>query len=166
MDRPNDSSDTWIPCDEYQQIQQRVPILCVDLLLLGPSADAVGLIRRATYAGNEGWCLIGGAVGRNEALLSALARHVEDTLGPAVSYDLASLDPLAIAEYFTEPLAGQLHDPRKHAVALSYVGTLTGEPHVGGEATAFRWFGRSELETVDFGFDQGRVVSRLLSRLD
>lgn len=165
MNQPGDRGDDWIPQEEYERIQARVPILCVDLLPLQPSTGAVGLIRRETYGGNEGWCLIGGAVKRNEDLLAAIARHVDSTLGGDVEHELSSDEPLVVAQYFTEARAGRLHDPRKHAVALSYTGTLHGDPQPQGEAIEFRWFGPDELDTVHFGFGQGDVVGELLNRL-
>jgi ADP-ribose pyrophosphatase YjhB (NUDIX family) len=155
----------WIPKADYDLIQARVPILCVDLLPISTARNAVGLIRRETADGGEGWCLIGGAVGRDEPLLEAVARHVRSTLGDRFEFRLVSADPLAVVEYFTDPSLGELHDPRKHAVALSYVAVCKGEPTPAGEALEFRWFPRDELIDVPFGFGQGATVDRLLDRL-
>lgn len=154
-----------IPKAEYDLIQARVPILCVDLLPVNAASDAIGLIRRETPGEGEGWCLVGGAVVRNEPLLEAIDRHVHSTLGDRFDFRLASQEPLAVIEYFTEPSLGEFHDPRKHAVALSYVAICQGEPEPVGEALEFRWFARSEIGCVEFGFGQGAVVERLLGQL-
>ena len=61
------AGDRWIPQAEYDLILARVPIVCVDLIPL--SADQpprIGLVERETYEGGKGWCLVGGAVLRNE----------------------------------------------------------------------------------------------------
>ncbi|HET7121897.1 MAG TPA: DUF4916 domain-containing protein [Solirubrobacterales bacterium] len=154
----------WIPEAEYRQIERRVPILCVDLLPLRPDASAVGLIRRKTYEGGEGWCLIGGAVMRDESLLAALRRHVETTLGAGFVADLSAACPLTTVEYFSEPGLGEFYDPRKHAVALTYAAPCTGTAEPQGEALEFSWIPIDELPLVEFGFGQGPVVERVLAR--
>lgn len=154
----------WLPPEDYSFVRERVPILCVDVLLspCGESS-AVGLIRRATYDGGDGWCLVGGRVLRDEHLSAAVARHVTATLGAGLCLDPATLEMRAVAEYFTKPSADQLHDPRKHAVALTYTAACEGIPRPTGEATDFRWFDIGELGAVDFGFGQDAVVARALA---
>ncbi len=118
-----------------------MPILCVDTLL-SPKSDPrqVALVRRTTYQGDEGWCLVGGRVLRNEHLPAAVERHVAATLGPAVRVDRSTLELGAVIEYFTEPDLGEFYDPRKHAVALTYSALCecTGEPEAMGEALESR----------------------------
>lgn len=155
------AGDRWIPDAEYQQIIARVPILCVDLLpVAGGAHEQVGLIRRQTFGGNEGWCLIGGAVLRNEPLRDAVQRHVKATLGPDVSADARSLELLGVFEYFTQPGIGELVDPRKHAVSVTYCGALSGKERPQGEALEFTWFGRDMLGSLTYGFGQERVVEQ------
>lgn len=152
-----------LPAEEYSFIRARVPILCVDVLL-SPKNDPrhVGLIRRTTYDGGEGWCLVGGRVLRNERLNDAVNRHVLATLGKRIAIDRSTLKVGTIAEYFSEPLEGELYDPRKHAVSITYTALCDGGVEALGEALRFRWFDISEVPEVDFGFGQGEVVSRLL----
>src|SRR5580693_2747074 len=113
------AGDQWMPDEDYEFIQARVPILCVDVLL-SPNDDPrqVALIRRAAPDG-DAWCLIGGRVLRNEHLPAAVERHVAANLGPAVRVDRSTLRLGAVVEYFTEPDMGDFYDPRKHAVALT-----------------------------------------------
>jgi ADP-ribose pyrophosphatase YjhB (NUDIX family) len=160
------NEDRWIPEDEYELIQRRVPIACVDLLPLKPDRSAVGLIRRETYGGEEGWCLIGGAVLKDEELLDAIRRHVKSTLGPDFLPDLSRAQPLTTIQYFTDPRLGDFHDPRKHAIALTYAAPCIGTAAARGEAREFRWFKRDQLPDVSFGFGQGKVVDQLLISLD
>jgi ADP-ribose pyrophosphatase YjhB (NUDIX family) len=162
------AGDQWVPEDDYELIKANVPILCVDVLL-SPSDNPqqVALIRRATYEGGDGWCLVGGRVLRNEHLSAAVERHVAATLGAVVQVDRSTLELGAVIEYFTEPGIGDFYDPRKHAVALTYSASCecTGEPEALGEAFEFGWFKIDQLSEVNFGFGQGDVVARVLKKL-
>jgi len=161
------AGDQWMPEADYEFIRSKVPILCVDVLL-SPAEDPgrVALIRRATPDG-EGWCLIGGRVLRNEHLSAAVERHVAATVGPAVRVDPATLELGAVIEYFTERGTGDFHDPRKHAVALTYAASCecVGDPEALGEAFEVAWFKLEQLPEVNFGFGQGEAVARVLRRL-
>jgi ADP-ribose pyrophosphatase YjhB (NUDIX family) len=160
------AGDRWIPEDEYQLIISRVPIVCVDVLLR-PMRDPAtfGLIRRSTYDNVVGWCLVGGALLRNEPLLDGVERHVRATLGPQMVVDRGSIQLITVAEYFTEPRAGSLHDPRKHAVALTYSALCAGEAKPAGEAEDFAWFSADALPDITFGFGQGKVVREVVHGL-
>ena len=162
------AGDRLLPAEDYERIKASVPILCVDVLL-SPASDPrqVALIRRATYQGGEGWCLVGGRVLRNEHLPAAVERHVAATLSPAVRVDRSTLELGAVIEYFTEPDLGEFYDPRKHAVALTYSALCecTGKPEAMGEALEFGWFKINQLSEVNFGFGQGEAVARVLEKL-
>jgi ADP-ribose pyrophosphatase YjhB (NUDIX family) len=159
------AGDKWIPEEEYQLITSRVPIACVDVLL-SPNGDTkqIGLIHRTTYGGGHGWCLIGGAVLRNESLFDAVDRHVMATLGANIKVVRSTMRLGAVIEYFSEPGLGNFHDPRKHAVALTYTAEceLSGTPEPIGEAIDFRWFGMDDLPGINFGFGQGEAIARVL----
>ena len=161
------AGDRWIPEDEYMAITSRVPILCVDILPLRIEPNpALGLILRDTYDGGRGWCLVGGAVLRNEPLYEAVQRHVSTTLGEGASIQVSTLKLVDVIEYFTEPSIGEFHDPRKHAVALTYLAEVKGPVEPIGEAIKFQWFAIEELpEPSLFGFGQDRVIQRLLRYL-
>jgi ADP-ribose pyrophosphatase YjhB (NUDIX family) len=157
----------WIPPHEYDLILSRVPILCVDLILLsGDEPAKVGLIKRDTYAGGNGWCLIGGAVIRDEPLPAAVVRHLRATLGYGMDADLNSLKLFGVVQYFTDPRTGRFHDPRKHAVSLTYVGRCIGKAQVrkSGEARDFAWFSREELDELTYGFRQGEIIASYLRK--
>jgi len=155
----------WIPESEYEYIRANVPIACVDFIPLSHDwPPMIGLIRRETYRGGQGWCLVGGAVLRDEPLLAAVERHVNATLGDDVHVDTATLHLLDIAEYFTKPGLGQFYDPRKHSVAPTYFGSCGGSIRPCGEALEFRWFQLEELPMRQFGFGQEELVRRLINR--
>lgn len=160
------AGDRWIPNEEYEHIQARVPILCVDVLLLSTSTPPlIGLIQRDTYDAGRGWCLIGGAVLRDEPLTAAAQRHVQATLGSGLVLQPSTLQLHEIIEYFTNPDLGEFHDPRKHAVALTYSAHVDGSPASQGEALAFQWFRQDQLTGIQFGFGQDSVVDRILQHL-
>jgi ADP-ribose pyrophosphatase YjhB (NUDIX family) len=161
------SGDRWIPEEEYVAITRRVPIVCVDVLPLRAKPNpAIGLIFRDTYDGGRGWCLVGGAVLHNEPLLDAVQRHVSTTLGQEVSLQESTLELVDVIQYFSEPNIGEFYDPRKHAVALTYIAELNGPVVPKGEALKFQWFAIEELPgPSSFGFGQDRIVQRLLQYL-
>lgn len=153
--------ERWIPEAEYRAILARVPILCVDLLPRQAGAGLFGLVRRDTDGPSPGWCLVGGAVLRDEPLADAVHRHLGATL-PDISISPGSLAFGGIVEYFTKPGIGQFVDSRKHAVSVTYVAECTGGTRVAGEAREFRWFRRQALDELSFGFGQDRIVRRLI----
>jgi ADP-ribose pyrophosphatase YjhB (NUDIX family) len=155
----------WIPDELYKSIESSVPILCVDVLLSPHDAPRqIGLIRRITHDDSFGWCLIGGRVLHDESLSDAVDRHVLATLGESMKIIRSSMRLGAVIEYFSKPGLGDFHDPRKHAVALTYAAAceFDEEPAVHGEAVDFRWFSIGELPAIDFGFGQGEAVARVL----
>lgn len=128
---PVGAGDRWIPQAEYALILARVPIVCVDLIpLSGDQPPRVGLIERETYENGKGWCLVGGAVLRNEPLTEAVRRHLCATLGDDVSVDAETLHLVDVIQYFTAPGLGEFYDPRKHAVSLTYAGRCSGRVRV------------------------------------
>jgi ADP-ribose pyrophosphatase YjhB (NUDIX family) len=155
----------WIPEEKYEFIRASVPIVCVDVLLSPNGAPGqIGLIRRATYNGGFGWCLIGGAVLRNESLSDAVDRHVQITLGGNIRIIRSTMHLGAVIEYFSEPGLSDFYDPRKHAVALTYTARceFNGSLEATGEAMDFQWFSIDDLSRIDFGFGQGEAVARAL----
>ncbi|MDQ1748430.1 MAG: hypothetical protein QOD07_2693 [Frankiaceae bacterium] len=163
---PAGSGSRWIPAEEYEQILARVPIVCVDVLLVSAEQpDNVGLIYRDTYDGGHGWCLVGGALLRDEPFIEGVRRHVQATLGSDVRLEESSIRFHAVFEYFTKPGPGRLYDPRKNAVALTYSATAAGVVEPQDEALDFSWFGVGDLDSVAFGFGQGRVVEEVVREL-
>lgn len=157
----------WLPDAEWARIQTQVPIACADILPMR-RADAgleVGLILRDTPYG-QGWCLVGGRILHNESIRDAILRQITSTLGDEVQCNLDDRPlPDFVAEYFTDEREGELHDPRQHALGLTFAVTIAGLPIAQGEAIEFRWFPADALPPAgEFGFGQSAVVAAVLER--
>jgi ADP-ribose pyrophosphatase YjhB (NUDIX family) len=157
----------WSSDEDWAWAEDRVPIPCVDLLPIlvvdGDASPQVGLIRRRVPEGDVRWALIGGRIRRDESLLDAVRRHVVETLG--VEPVIAGTDPqpVYVAQYFPERRQGFPWDPRKHAVSLTFVAALNGNPSARGEALEFSWFDAENLPSSrSFGFGQDLVVQACL----
>jgi ADP-ribose pyrophosphatase YjhB (NUDIX family) len=140
-------------------------VVCVDLLPFRSSTGVteIGLIKRSDAAGGTGWNLVGGGVYRGESIEEAVERHIRETLGPKPVWRKPNFGrPDAVGEYMPTPEPGRPHDPRKHAVALTFVVGVDGEISSGGEALEFRWFPQSEAPLDSMGFGQDLVLRKLL----
>ena len=102
---------------------------------------------------------------RNEPLTTAVRRHLRATLGNEIDVDLETLQLIGIIEYFSEQGIGEFHDPRKHAVSVTYSGRCSGNPRVqsGTEAINFAWHTKERLPVGRFGFGQEKVIQRFLT---
>lgn len=153
------AGDRWIPESEYRQIVSRVPISCVDLLVLLPGRTDFLLIERDDYRGVRGLNLVGGAVLIDEPLTAAVQRHVRATLGPAAEVDLSTLQMVGVYEYLRKGPPTEPHDPRKHAIAVTYVGVVGGATSAQGEAHDLHTFSVLDPPPLSsFGFGQGIAV--------
>ncbi|MFE5407794.1 DUF4916 domain-containing protein [Microbacterium sp. NPDC056569] len=132
---------SFLPADLYAQIEQSVPLACVDFVPV--QEDRVGLIRRASPFGQV-WCHLGGRILRGETMAQALRRHAHDTL----AVDLVLPDdpqPAYVYQWFPPEIMPQDgvaygSDPRKQAVGLSFAVEITGTPVAQNEALDFGWF--------------------------
>jgi ADP-ribose pyrophosphatase YjhB (NUDIX family) len=164
-------TNQWIPDEEWERIQRIIPVVCVDVLPIcyAPTGqiEAAGLILRYTPDGASRWCLVGGRIQFGESVPAAVTRHMHDTLGVAVQFDISQWrQPLYVAQYFPAPHAEFLSDPRKHAVSLTYALEVAGIANPRNEALDFRWFPLDKFpQSSDFGFSQDRVVAECLDRL-
>jgi ADP-ribose pyrophosphatase YjhB (NUDIX family) len=152
--------------DKWEEVQSLMPIACVDLLLWTRHAGAVKvlLIERVGPDSLTGWTLVGGRIELDETVEEAAARHLAQTLGAEVQ--IRGMDerfPDAVWQYFRGHRDGYGFDPRKHAVAATYVAEVLGRVEIGGEAIGHRLFALESLPSRrDFAFGQGELVHRLV----
>lgn len=142
---------TYLPAETYALIERSMPIACVDFVPMRVTAEGrreVGLILRDSPFGRV-WCHLGGRVNRGETIVGALRRHARDTLN--VCLDIApNAQPAYVYEWFPQdmaPVDATLFgdDPRKHAIGLSFVVDLEGDPRAQHEALDFNYFDMSAL---------------------
>lgn len=141
---------------QWRQVQQSVPILCVDVVPVRRAADRlqVGLIRR-TFAEtpDEVWCHLGGRVRYGETTDEAVQRHLIETLdlvGPFGAEVGLDPQPHHVMQWFpgtlrTAPTYGE--DPRKHALSLCFALELGPDlrARAGGEGRELRWFAPADV---------------------
>ena len=153
----------------WRWVERNFPIACVDLLpvRLHEDAEQIGLIFRDTPHQNRRWCLIGGRVNRGERLSEAALRLWRDALGDSLPFESFIRPEPRVVEYLPrsrEP--GQPHDPRKHAIANTYLVRTSGSGRAHGtEALDFRWFSPTSIDSLAIGFGQEGVIRSLLPLL-
>lgn len=156
---------TWLSDQEWKRVQENIPIVVVDIVLL--SADEpprVGLIQRNTPHQGVRWNLVGGRIRYGESIAEALIREASENLGRAFRIVLGDVStPQYVAQYAPDQRQGFLPDPRKHAVALTYALPATGPIEPTREALGFEWFRMNELPArEDWGFQQDRAAEACL----
>jgi ADP-ribose pyrophosphatase YjhB (NUDIX family) len=154
----------------FRAIQLRIPIACVDVLPVREgiaSGKEVGLIFRETPNQGRRWCLIGGRLLINESFRTAIIREVTGALGEKVQCAVNDpLQPMYVAEYFSQKRKGKLYDPRQHAIGLTFQVQIKGKIDPRGETLKYQWFDVREIpRPADFGFGQYKVVHDFIKRL-
>lgn len=147
-------SEHWLGDEMWTAVQRAVPIACVDVVAVRQDREGrrIGLIQRVTpFDDRILWCQIGGRIQLGETVRDAVLRHLHEALS-GVTADLpADPQPSYVMQWFPAPLPmdGVAHglDPRRHAVALSFLVEVVGEPMPvpGGEAIAFAWLAPHEV---------------------
>ncbi|MDE0545387.1 DUF4916 domain-containing protein [Microbacterium sp. C7(2022)] len=137
---------SFLPDDEYALVERSVPIVCVDFVPVRNPHDGepeVGLILRESPFGRV-WCHLGGRIQRGETIHDTLQRHARETLNTSL---LIGVDPqpLRVHQWFPPTMHQDLNidhgiDPRKHAIGLSFLVELEGDPEPLNEALEFRFF--------------------------
>lgn len=72
-----------LPATEYDHIREKIPILCVDGIIMGPSAQILLVQRRNPPMRGE-WWVPGGRVFKGETLEAAFHRKMREELGIGV----------------------------------------------------------------------------------
>lgn len=155
-----------IPDELWHQVEQLIPITCVDVMpwqRLPGGALRLGLILREDEVGQPRWNLIGGRVQIDETLADALRRHIIETLGADLRYSRSDFrSPEIVGEYLRTRHDGFGFDPRHHAIALAYTFQCAGDVTIGGEALDFEFFAPEALpRRSEIGFQQSEVIYRL-----
>lgn len=134
----------WLSREDLAAAREQLPILYVHAIPVRVDhrgvVTHVGLLLRADSDGGIGHEVVGGRVLHHEKIRDALARHVENDLGPvALPHIPLSPQPFTVAEFFPTPGVTPFHDPRQHAVSLAYVVTVTGDCRPQQDALELAW---------------------------
>jgi ADP-ribose pyrophosphatase YjhB (NUDIX family) len=127
-----DSKASWLSSEALKDARAQLPILYVEALPVRTDASGkviqIGLLLRAMPDGSISRALVSGRVLHGEMVRDALIRHLEKDLGNlALPLLPSSTLPVSVSEYFPDPEISGLHDPRQHAVALSYLIPVQGD---------------------------------------
>jgi ADP-ribose pyrophosphatase YjhB (NUDIX family) len=170
---PEDVEPGWLDEGELAQTRGRVPMLYVEALPVRVEPDgrvaSVGLLLRGSpTTGRITRSLVSGRVLHGERIRDALMRHLEKDLGPTAFPVLpVSTVPAAVAEYF--PWPDRLHDPRQHAVALTFVVPVSGECQPRQDALEITWLTPEEAAAEAIAGDmeggRGSLLRQLLHQL-
>jgi len=139
-----DRQEAWLSREELDNVRGRVPILYVAavpvLVADNGEVTGVGLLLRGKPTGTMARELIAGRVNYHERVRDALVRHLEKDLGPmALPSVPASPAPFTVAEFFPTPGITPFHDPRQHAVALSFIVPVRGDCAPQQDALDLAW---------------------------
>ncbi|NQX29684.1 NUDIX hydrolase family protein [Microbacteriaceae bacterium VKM Ac-2854] len=152
--RTPDPNSGWLSDEELAEIRRRLPLLYVEAVPvrvdgLGQVTE-VGVLLRATAAGQITRTIVSGRVMYGETLRDALFRHLEKDLGP-MAFPLlpASPNPFHVAEYFPLPGMGAFTDERQHAVSLAYVVPVTGTCDPRQDALELTWMTPAEAASPE-----------------
>jgi hypothetical protein len=127
-----DRKSSWLSTDAIKDARAQLPILYVEALPVRTDSQGkliqIGLLLRAMPDDSISRSLVSGRVLYGERVRDALLRHLEKDLGPlALPILPSSTVPVSISEYFPDPEISGLHDPRQHAVALSFLIPVQGD---------------------------------------
>ena len=169
-----DRDEAWLSHEDLDDIRGRVPILYVAAVPVqvadNGSVTGVGLLLRASDSGTMERELIAGRVKYHERVRDALVRHLEKDLGPmALPSVPASPVPFTVAEFFPTPGITPFHDPRQHAVALSFIVPVRGDCAPQQDALDLAWLTPAEAaETglqAEMAGGHGALLQQALAHL-
>lgn len=143
----------WLTDRELSHVRTQLPMLYVNVIPVRVSATGqvteVGLLLRADE-GVMSRAIVAGRVLFHETIRDAIVRNLEKDLGLAALPRVPlSPTPFAIAEYFPTEGFGTFHDPRQHAVALSYVVPIDGDCEPSQNALDIVWLAPEEAASDD-----------------
>lgn len=162
---------TYVSDKLYKTITDSIPIVCVDMIPVRKVDEEweLGVITRATGLEKGKLAIIGGRVQHNESLNDAIYRHLGDSLDIShfsFTQHNSIEKPFRVHQYFHQLSAQSLvgFDPSKHAVALTYMISITEEPAPRDEASAYHWI-RSDQTHGNFGYNQDQVIESAFNLL-
>lgn len=163
MDTAHDVGDLSLA--DYDRALALVPIVCVDVLVW--RADRYLLIVRADEYAAPCFALVGGRVRIDETIRAAIDRHVRTTTKLEPNHaSYCPAHPTVVEQYLRTRTEGFGFDPRKHAIALTYVVESRGRARPSGEASELVWLPlHKDISIEEFAYQQGSAAQRALEAL-
>lgn len=152
-------------------------ITCTDGIPVRKTNDVIegGLIRRNIGKYHGKLCIIGGVVALGETLDGALRRHFRADIGKEIIFldPRGAAYPIAVYQYYDHGSSDDfLPEPTKHAVALTYLVSISdndfvfGSSKYGQEALAFEWYSAESCPPAEeFGYDMKNVFLQCLTQV-
>ncbi len=162
----------WLSGDSLEDARSKLPILYVNVVPVRINERGevthVGLLLTVSPDGTITRSIVGGRVLYGEKVRDSIGRHILKDLGPVAFPRIPiSLQPFDIIEYFPDASVTGFHDPRQHAVALSYVVAVTGDCRPSQDALDLVWLSVEEASSEKVRSEmyggQDRVVRSALA---
>ena len=132
-----------ISTKQYKMILEKMPLLCVDVVIRNPSGEHL-LVKRVNEPLKGRWWVIGGRVHKNETLKQAVIRKVKQETGLAIN----KMQPMGYYEDKFKNNSIKLATPL-HAVSVVFVVTIGDDVKVRLDAQSSEWKFAKRLP-VDF----------------
>jgi colanic acid biosynthesis protein WcaH len=128
-----------IPAEQYQQIIEVLPILCVDVVVKNPRGEYL-LIKRANEPRRGQWWVIGGRLLKGETLEEAVVRKVREE----TSLEVEAPHPIGYYEAVSQENPFGLA-PRLHAVSVVFSTVIDDGQHIRLDDQSLDWKYSNEL---------------------
>lgn len=155
----------------YQIGVDTLPIICTDVIPVKKDGgvNKIGVILRATGPEAGKLAITGGRIKRDQKVSDAISRHLKNDLATSDwKFHPANTEqrPFYVQQYFQNSTyeKGYGYDPTKHAISLTYVIEITGDPIPKNEATKFLWISEREL-TANTAYNHGEVMKQAFKYL-
>jgi colanic acid biosynthesis protein WcaH len=134
-----------IPAEQYQQIIEVLPVLCVDVVVKNSRGEYL-LIKRANEPRQGQWWVIGGRLLKGETLEEAVVRKVREE----TSLNVGGLHPIGYYEAVSQENPFGLA-PRLHAVSVVFSTVIDDGQQIRLDDQSLDWKYSKELP-ADFCF--------------
>jgi len=131
-----------IPAEQYEQIIEVLPILCVDVVVTNPNGEFL-LIKRANEPLRRQWWIVGGRVLKGEMLEQAAIRKVREE----ASLSVEAVHPIGYYKDTSEENPLGLVS-RLHSVSVVFPATVDDEQRVKLDYQSTDWKYSTDLPAV------------------
>lgn len=122
-----------IPAEQYKQILEVMPLLCVDVVIKSTGGEYL-LVKRANEPFKGQWWVVGGRVHKNETLEQAVLRKVKQEIGLTIQ----TLEPLGYYEDRFEKNSIKLDSPL-HAVSVVFSAVIDDQQVLRLDGQSLEW---------------------------